>query len=121
MGSRTVERVVDLPRVIVWDGLVDPVLVEGWFDPALRLIDGDPDVVVLERRDPEVLRVRVDGIGELVFEAEELPGGTRGRSTRLRLTGAIEGADELLDRLEDLLRGHPVDWSAAVPALRSTG
>jgi hypothetical protein len=119
--SRTVERVIDLPRAIVWDGLVDPVLVEGWFDPELRLVGGEPEVVVLERRDPEILRVSASGVGELAFEAEELAGGTRGRSTRLRMTGAVAGPEELLDRLENLLRGHPVDWSAAASALRFTG
>jgi hypothetical protein len=121
MRSPTVVRVIDLPRAIVWDGLVDPVLVEGWFDPVLRLVDGEPAVVVLERRDPEILRVRVEGIGELAFEAAELAGGTRGTSTELRVTGAIAGPEELLDRLQDLLRGHPVDWSAASSALRSAG
>jgi hypothetical protein len=121
VGIRTVERVVDLPRAIVWDGLVDPVLVEGWFDPELRLVDGEPRVEVLERHDPELLRVRVAGLGELTFSAEELPGGTRGASTLLRFTAPLEQADELLDRLEDLLRGHPVDWRAEKPAIRSTG
>ena len=121
MGIRIVERVVDLPRAIVWDGLVDPVLVEGWFDPELRLVGGEPRVEVLERRDPELLRVRIAGLGELAFSAREVPGGTRGASTVLRLTGPIGRPDELLDRLEDLLRGHPVDWRAAEPAVRSTG
>jgi len=116
----TAERVIDLPRAIVWDGLVDPVLVEGWFDPELRLVGGEPAVVVLERRDPELLRVRVADVGELVFEARELPGGTRGRSTRFRVTGPIAAPEELLDRLEGLLRGYPVDWSVAAPLLRSS-
>jgi hypothetical protein len=121
VGIRTVERVVDLPRAIVWDGLVDPVLVEGWFDPELRLVGGEPRVEVLERRDPELLRVRVVGLGELTFWAREVPGGTRGASTILRFAGPVGEPDELLDRLEDLLRGHPVDWRAEAPAIRSTG
>lgn len=121
MQSGTVERLIDLPRAIVWDGLVDPVLVEGWFDPELRLVGGEPAVVVLERHDPELLRVRIAEVGEVAFAADEVAGGTRGRSTRLRITGAVAGPEELLDRLENLLRGHPVDWSATVSALRSTG
>ena len=118
MGSRTVVRVIDLPRAIVWDGLVDPVLIEGWFDPVLRLVDGPPEVEVLARRDPELLRVRVDGLGDLEFAAEEVAGGTRGRSTRLSVTSALVDVDDRLDRLEDLLRGHPTVWDAA-PDVRS--
>jgi hypothetical protein len=110
-------RVIDLPRAIVWDGLVDPVLVEGWFDPVLRLVD-DPAVAVLERRDPELLRVEAPGLGALTFAAEEVEGGTRGTSTRLAMTGELSDAEDLLDRLEDLLRGHPVDWRS-VPDARS--
>ncbi|GAA2086899.1 hypothetical protein GCM10009840_25840 [Pseudolysinimonas kribbensis] len=121
MSIRTVERVVDLPRAIVWDGLVDPVLVEGWFDPELRLVGGEPRVEVLERRDPELLRVRIAGLGELTFSSDEVAGGTRGTSTLLRFTGPVGDPDELLDRLEDLLRGHPVDWRAEAPAIRSAG
>ncbi|MGN6325508.1 hypothetical protein [Pseudolysinimonas sp.] len=121
MQPRTVERLIDLPRAIVWDALVDPVLVEGWFDPELRLVDGGPAVIVLDRRDPELLRVRIDGVGDLAFHAEEVEGGTRDRSTRLRVVGEIGAPDELLDRLEDLLRGHPVDWAGAASALRPAG
>jgi hypothetical protein len=113
MATPTVERVVDLPRPIVWDGLVDPVLVEGWFDPELRLVGGEPQLVVLERRDPELLRVRVVRLGELTFAAEEVPGGTRGTSTLLVATGPLADWDERLDRLENLLRGHPTDWRTA--------
>jgi hypothetical protein len=109
VSPRTVARGIDLPRAIVWDGLVDPVLVEGWFDPTLRLVD-DPVVAVLERRDPETLRVEVPGLGPLTFVAEEVAGGTRGASTRLTVTSELGDWDDRLDRLEDLLRGHPVDW-----------
>lgn len=119
MSPRIVARVIDLPRAIVWDGLVDPVLVEGWFDPELRLVGGEPDVIVLERRDPELLHVRWTRLGELRFAAEVVPGGTRGTSTRLELTSALPDADDRLDRLEDLLRGHPVDWDAT-PSVRRT-
>jgi uncharacterized protein YndB with AHSA1/START domain len=95
-----IERVIDLPRVIVEDALVDPVLVEGWLHPVLRLQDF-PDVRL---------------------SAEEVPGGTRGTSTRVtvevavpdpRFAGALrETWQTRLDQLENLLRGHPVVWQA---------
>lgn len=113
MSPRTVARVIDLPRAIVWDGLIDPVLVEGWFDPELRLVGGEPAVVVLERHDPELLRVRADRLGELEFAAEAVAGGTRGASTMLAVTSGLPDWEDRFDRLEDLLRGHPTDWRAA--------
>ena len=95
-----IERVIDLPRVIVEDALVDPVLVEGWLHPVLRLQDF-PDVRL---------------------SAEEVPGGTRGTSTRVtvevavadpRFAGALrETWQTRLDQLENLLRGHPTVWQA---------
>jgi uncharacterized protein YndB with AHSA1/START domain len=93
-----IERIIDLPRVIVGDALVDPVLLEGWLDPVLRLADF-PDVRVF---------------------TEEVEGGTRGSSTRVsvevavpdpRFSRAIEQTWQTrLDQLENLLRGHPTDW-----------
>ena len=56
-----IERVIDLPRIIVGDALVDPVLVEGWLDPVLRLTD----------------------FTDVRLSTEEVPGGTRGTSTRV--------------------------------------
>jgi uncharacterized protein YndB with AHSA1/START domain len=95
-----IERVIDLPRVIVESALVDPVLVEGWLHPALRLRDF-PDVRL---------------------SAEEVPGGTRGTSTRVtvevavpdpRFAGALRATWQTrLDQLENLLRGHPVVWQS---------
>ena len=105
----TIERVIDLPRVIVGDALVDPVLVEGWLDPHLRLDS------------PEFAGVSVD--------AEEVPGGTRGTSTRVTVTveiadprfgpGVSDGWEERLDRLENLLRGHPTSWHDTSAAKRA--
>ena len=118
MGSRTVVRVVDLSRAIVWDGIVDPVLVEGWFDPELRLVGGQPEIAVVERRDPELLRVRSQRWGAIELTAEVVPGGTRGSSTRLRVVSGMDDWEERLDRLEDLLRGHPTDWRATRSAER---
>jgi hypothetical protein len=72
--------------------------------------------------DPPVrLVVETSNAGILAFELGDRAGGTRGRSTGLRLTVTI-GIDPAfsgrmraywltdLDQLEDLLRGHPVDW-----------
>ena len=101
-----IERVVDLPRVIVGDALIDPVLVEGWLHPTLRLAD----------------------FTDVRLTAEEVPGGTRGTSTRVtvevrlpdpRVAVAVrETWQTRLDQLENLLRGHPVVWQSerAAPA-----
>ena len=95
-----IERVIDLPRVIVEDALVDPVLVEGWLHPVLLLED----------------------FTDVRLSAEEVPGGTRGTSTRVtvevavpdpRFAGALhETWQTRLDQLENLLRGHPTVWEA---------
>jgi hypothetical protein len=115
-----VERRIDLPRVIVWDALVEPVLVEGWLHPTARLLDGD----VGERVDPApgttaVLATVLEPFGELRFELDELEGGTRGTSTALRL-GAAQPARwaDRIDDLENLLRGHPVNWGDDPAAMR---
>ena len=76
------ERLIDLPRAIVWDALLDPVLVEGWLHPTARLLDGD----VRERVDPApdataVLETVLEPFGRLRFELDERDGGTRGTST----------------------------------------
>jgi len=95
-----IERVIDLPRAIVADALVDPVLVEGWLDPVRSLAD----------------------FPEVRLTTEEVPGGTRGSSTRVaveiampdpRFRGALlQTWQTRLDQLENLLRGHPVVWPA---------
>ena len=106
-----IERRIDLPRSIVWDALLDPVLVEGWLHPTARLLAGD----VGERIDPApdhtaVLATALEPFGELRFELDEQDGGTRGTSTLLRLSAAGAGWADRLDDLENLLRGHPVRW-----------
>ena len=106
-----IERVIDLPRVIVVDALVDPVLVEGWLDPVLQLTD----------------------FPQVQLTTDEVPGGTRGSSTRItvvvalpdpRFAHAVEQSWQTrLDQLENLLRGHPTDWQAeqgtSAPARRA--
>ncbi len=130
-----IERVIDLPRAIVWDALVDPVLVEGWLHPELRLIGGEPAVALRERVDPApgvdaVLRVRSEELGELSLALVERGGGTRGLSTAItvvvqladpRFGGALHESWQIrLDQLEDLLRGHPTWWhrERSAPAQR---
>lgn len=110
-GAGDLERLIDLPRPIVWDALLDPVLVEGWLHPTERLLAGD----VRERADPlpgasAVLETVLEPYGRLRFELDERDGGTRGTSTILRLQAAGAGWEDRIDDLENLLRGHPVDW-----------
>ena len=103
-----IERVIDLPRVIVDDALVDPVLLEGWLDPVLRLVD----------------------FADVRVGTEEVAGGTRGSSTRVtvdvgapdpRFSRAIEQTWQTrLDQLENLLRGHPAVWPAEQAASART-
>ncbi|MEO9015701.1 MAG: SRPBCC domain-containing protein [Terrimesophilobacter sp.] len=132
-----IERRIELPPAIVWDALVEPELVVGWLARAsidLR-IGGRYDLawqrdgvrrvgpgVITELREHKLLTVDAAQHGELSFRLNEVPGGSRGTSTQLRLSVKV-GVDPLfaarvradwgtrLDQLEDLLRGHPVDWA----------
>lgn len=115
-----VERLIDLPRAIVWDALLDPVLVEGWLHPTARLLEGD----VQERIDPApdetaVLETVLEAFGALRFELDEREGGTRGTSTAFRLSAERPtGWADRIDDLENLLRGHPRDWGDGSAAER---
>jgi uncharacterized protein YndB with AHSA1/START domain len=128
-GELTLERWLDLPREVIWDALVDPVLAEGWLHPSARLAgDSDADdlepIRFLEPENPDataVLEVRSAELGDVRFELTERAEGTRGRSTELRLTVGGHGDPRFnapvvatwrtrLDQLEQLLRGHPVEW-----------
>lgn len=136
-SALVIEGDFEFPRVIVWDALLDPDLVSGWLGGAsitpevggrydLRWLHrpGRPEshgrVTLLEPL--EHLQVDTADAGRLQFDLLELAGGSRGTSSRLRVTVAASGdvvldarakADWLtnLDQLEDLLRGHPVDWA----------
>ena len=127
----------DLPVAIVWDALVDDVLVEGWLAAAridaregglywlgwqggASLTPTTGIITVFEP--PRRLAIDTDNIGSLEFALEAVPGGTRGSSTDLVLTIRVDTEPRLLasthaywqsnfDQLEMLLRGHPVDWS----------
>jgi hypothetical protein len=61
-----------------------------------------------------VLATTLEPFGELRFELDELQGGTRGTSTllRVRVAAGAAGWADRIDDLENLLRGHPVEWDA---------
>jgi len=131
------ERELAFAPVIVWDALVDPELVHGWLAHAviepvaggeynLRWLNrlGNPEslgrITVLQPR--ERLHIDTASVGLLRFELTEVAGGSRGTSTRLVLRVDVEVEDAFaarvkadwltsLDQLDDLLRGHPVDWA----------
>lgn len=117
-----IERDLDLPRAIVWEALVDAALVEGWLHPSERLVTGTSPVEFREPDDPAepaVLEVISPSFGNVRIVLTRLDGGTRGESTRLKLTVSDEWGRRTdreslwalrLDQLEALLRGHPVDW-----------
>lgn len=130
------ERSYDLPRTIVWEALLDPDLLAGWlaearvdprvggrFDLSWQTRHGlaDTEGVIARLDFPVRLDIDTSNIGRLEFSLEELPDGTRGTATRLHVS--IDAATEPrflattraywrcnLDQLEELLRGHPVDW-----------
>ncbi len=128
------ERHLEWSPAIVWDALVDPVLVGGWLGDAR--IDGSvggrydlsgegfPAVTGLRGEitafeAPTGLAVSTDDRGSLRFALSEVPGGPRGTSTALSLAVGLEIEpvfaaavgrlwETRLDRLPELLRGHPV-------------
>ncbi|HEY5319556.1 MAG TPA: SRPBCC domain-containing protein [Galbitalea sp.] len=130
-------RRIDLPAAIVWDALVDDVLVDGWLAPArieARLggayeldwqIGTGPEFthgVITEFLPSTRLAIETDNLGSLEFTLEVTEGGTRGTGTELTLRLGADTHRLLLasteaywqsnfDQLEELLRGHPVDWS----------
>ena len=131
------ERDFEFSPAIVWDALIDTDLVVGWLaeariDPvvggqySLRWMTRPGATVVpgtiADLRPSVALQIAQQGIDTIAFRLTELEGGTRGTSTRLRVEvrAAVEpvfaarvSADWMtaLDQLDDLLHGHPVDWS----------
>ena len=130
-------RDLEFSPVIVWDALLDSDLVSGWLAEAVitPVAGGEYNLRWLNRvGQPESLgritalqaldRLHVDTttMGFLRFELDEVPGGSRGTSTRLvvRVDLEIEPAFAprviadwmtALDQLDELLHGHPVDWA----------
>jgi uncharacterized protein YndB with AHSA1/START domain len=141
VDSRTLyfEREYELPRAIVWDALVDDVLVSGWLAEAdIERVLGGTYVLRWTHREPRLQSTgRIIAMDEpnaieiefsdasapsgIRFDLVSIEGGSRGSSTRLsvRVGVIIDRAFEPrltadwltnLDQLEDVLRGHPVDW-----------
>ncbi|PJJ72660.1 uncharacterized protein YndB with AHSA1/START domain [Diaminobutyricimonas aerilata] len=129
MAPRELERVYDVAPAIVWDALVDPVLLEGWLGRVSAPLTAGAHVVI-QWLDPHhegstvttVVHATTEHELELggdiavVLRLEATPGGPRGTRTRLRVDvpGApAEGrahAAAHLEALADLLHGHPVVW-----------
>ncbi len=136
MSSLHLERRYEFSPVIVWDALVDADLVVGWLAEATirpelggeyNLRRPNPRSSVsregrITRFEPFTrLEVSSDDSGSLLFGLAEVVGGGRGTSTAMTVDivspiepafAATMRADWLtsLDQLDDLLRGHPVDW-----------
>lgn len=122
MHAIRLERDIDLPRTIVWEALVDPVLVGGWLHPTAALVTGTSPLRFQEPEDPlepALLHVSSPVFGELRVQLIARRGGTRGEWTSLVLEVVGEWGRRVdrerlwelrLDQLEELLRGHPVDW-----------
>ena len=122
----------------MWDALVDQELVSGWlaearidpvaggrYDLAWQYSTDQPPTsgTIVEFREPTLLVVDTDNRGRLEFRLDELAGGSRGtvdaaRGSRSQLELDAAFAPRVkanwmisLDQLEELLRGHPVDWA----------
>lgn len=117
------ERIVDLSPTIVVPAFTDPVLVEGWLHPLVRLVEGGSAEPVVAAGVPWSVEVQSLELGSLHVELRGEEGGTRGSVTRviieeLALESEAERIDAIalwntrLDQLENLLRGHPVRWSS---------
>jgi uncharacterized protein YndB with AHSA1/START domain len=104
-------REIDLPRVIVWDALVDPDLVSGWLAPAeIEPIAGGIYNLVWPHRPtytdtfgriallqhPERLHVDTTNLGRIEFTLESVAGGFRDTGTRLRVSVSYgdDGVDD---------------------------
>ena len=132
------ERLLALPREIVWDALVDSDLVSGWLAEA----DIEPrvggrfdldwshfergfhtDGEIIELAELRTLVVDTSNFGRTTFILGEVAGGPRDRSTLLtvdvhaiadpQFSGMISATWRIsLDQLERLLHGHPVNWAS---------
>jgi uncharacterized protein YndB with AHSA1/START domain len=122
-------REFDLPRVIVWDALVDPELVSGWLAQAdiepvaggiYNLVwthrpmyaDTFGRIVLLQH--PERLHIDSTNLGRIEFTLESVDGGFRGTGTRLRATidlaaADLPAADVRADAVDDAAR-VTADW-----------
>ncbi len=114
----TVSRDLAFPRGLVWAALVDSVLVSGWLDPRVRLVEDSQAVPAPDPASAEdaVLVVDPPAAGLLQARLFPLPGGPLGERTQLELH--LEDArvarmwEARLDRLDAMLRGRPTRWGA---------
>ena len=130
------ERELDLPPVVVFDAFIDPDLVVGWLARAsIEPVPGGrydlewlgtvaPSAtagIIVDLDAPTTLAIQTDDRGLIEFRLEAVDGGLRGSGTVLRLRVRLEMElafsgpqrrdwETRLDRLEQLLHGHPVDW-----------
>lgn len=120
-------REFDLPRVIVWDALVDSDLVSGWLaqadiEPvaggiynliwAHRPMYADTFGRITLLQHPERLHIDTTNLGRIEFSLESVDGGFRGTGTRLRVTIDLDAADLPAGDL----RADAVDDAARVTA-----
>lgn len=136
-SSHSFERVYALPPEIVWDALVDSDLVSGWlaeaeiepreggrYDLEWRHFDANLTTlgVIEELDEPHRLVVSTSNFGSATFTLVAIAEGARERSTLLRVDVAALADPEFsapiaatwvvsLEQLDELLHGHPVDWS----------
>lgn len=127
-------REIDLPRVIVWDALVDPELVSGWLAQAdiepipggiynlvwtHRRHVGDTFGRIAVLQHPERLIVETTNFGRLSFELEAVEGGFRDTATRLRFTLEPTGSESPADLPDDPAANAQLlaDWSANLDQL----
>ena len=108
-------REIDLPRVIVWDALIDPDLVSGWLAQAEiePIAGGIYNLVWIHRptyadtfgriallQHPERLHIDTTNLGRVEFALESVEGGFRETGTRLRVSVDL-GAPEVRAEIGD--------------------
>ncbi len=132
-------RDVEFSPAVVWDAFVDADLVGGWLGEAridarmggfyrLDWLGSTSfpavDAVIVAFHERETLELSTDRHGHISVRLEPFPGGPRGLSTRVTVTVrvAVERAfapriestwSAALEQLDQLLRGHPTDWTPA--------
>ena len=127
-------REIDLPRVIVWDALIDPDLVSGWLAQAeIEPIAGGIYNLVWTHRPtyaetfgriallqhPERLHIDTTNLGRVEFSLESVDGGFRETSTRLRVTIDL-GTDGMDDAVTTARVGADqimADWTTNLDQL----
>lgn len=138
------EFMIDMPRSIVWIAFAEAEMMSGWWGEAkfasepgagfsLDLLVADGTLAVTGRiervAEPQLFEVSAPAFGTLSVRLAEVPGGTRGVSTRLtvatdRYPSSVDGSAAVpatararweghIDDLIAVLSGHPVDWDAA--------